>query len=166
MVSCSTWQYTSNMAVSYNMHELLTFGEHLCSPPGLFVGTVLLIFLVFCVVFVFCLSSFFALRSFVASVLWKFHSWFSIRVWWSWSYGCWNYAHLDLSPLLLWVRILLSREVLATTLCDKLCQSLAAGQWFSPVSSTNKTDHHDITEILLNMALNTITLPPSPIQRL
>ena len=36
-----------------------------------------------------------------------------------------------------------------------------AGQWFSrgtPVSSTNKTDHHDITEILLKVALNTITL--------
>jgi len=28
--------------------------------------------------------------------------------------------------------------------------------WFSPVSSTNKTDRHDITEILLNVALNTI----------
>jgi hypothetical protein len=28
--------------------------------------------------------------------------------------------------------------------------------WFSPVSSTNKTDHHDITEILLKVALNTI----------
>jgi hypothetical protein len=36
-----------------------------------------------------------------------------------------------------------------------------AGQWFSPgnpVSSTNKTDCHDITEILLKVALNTITL--------
>jgi len=36
-----------------------------------------------------------------------------------------------------------------------------AGQWFSmgtPVSSTNKTNHHDITEILLKVALNTITL--------
>jgi hypothetical protein len=33
------------------------------------------------------------------------------------------------------------------------------GQWFSPgtpVSSTNKTDHHDITEVLLKVALNTI----------
>jgi hypothetical protein len=33
-------------------------------------------------------------------------------------------------------------------------------QWFflgSPVSSTNKTDHHDITELLLKVALNTIT---------
>jgi hypothetical protein len=28
----------------------------------------------------------------------------------------------------------------------------------SPVSSTNKTDHHDITEILLKVALNTTTL--------
>jgi hypothetical protein len=33
------------------------------------------------------------------------------------------------------------------------------GWWFSPVprlSSTNKTDRHDITEILLKVALNTI----------
>jgi hypothetical protein len=38
------------------------------------------------------------------------------------------------------------------------------GQWFSPcspVSSTNKTDHIDITEILLKVALNTIN--PNPI---
>ena len=37
---------------------------------------------------------------------------------------------------------------------------LAAGRWFSPgtlVSSTNKTDSHDITEILLKVVLNTIT---------
>ena len=33
-----------------------------------------------------------------------------------------------------------------------------AGRWFSPVSSTNTIDRHDITEILLNVALNTITL--------
>ena len=34
--------------------------------------------------------------------------------------------------------------------------------WFSPgtpVSSTNKTDHHNITEILLKVALNTINQP-------
>jgi hypothetical protein len=30
----------------------------------------------------------------------------------------------------------------------QVCQWLAAGQWFSLVSYTNKTDHHDITEIL------------------
>ena len=36
---------------------------------------------------------------------------------------------------------------------------LAPGRWFSlgpPVSSSNKTDCHDITEILLKVALNTI----------
>jgi hypothetical protein len=36
-----------------------------------------------------------------------------------------------------------------------------AGQWFSPgalVSSTNENDHHNITEILLKVALNTINL--------
>jgi hypothetical protein len=45
----------------------------------------------------------------------------------------------------------------------KVCQWLAAGRWFSqgtPVSSTNKTDRHDITEILLKVGLNTITLTP------
>ena len=48
-----------------------------------------------------------------------------------------------------------------TTLCDKVCQWLAGGRWFSVgtlVFSTKKTDHHDITEILLKVALNTITL--------
>ena len=46
---------------------------------------------------------------------------------------------------------------LDTTWCDKVCQWLAAGGWFSTghtVSSTNKTDHHDITEILITIALN------------
>ena len=60
---------------------------------------------------------------------------------------------------MLCVRILLRRDVLDTTLCDKVCQRLVAGQWFSPgtsVSSTNKTDRHDITEILLKVTLNTI----------
>jgi hypothetical protein len=44
-------------------------------------------------------------------------------------------------------------------LCDKVCQWLASGRWFSPglpVSSPNKTDRHDITEILLKVALNTV----------
>jgi len=55
------------------------------------------------------------------------------------------------------------RAVLDTTLCDKVCHRLAAGCWFSPcitVSSTNKTDLHDIIEILLKVALNTINLTP------
>ena len=39
--------------------------------------------------------------------------------------------------------------------------STTTDRWFSPgtpVSSTNKTDRHDIAEILLNVAFNSITL--------
>ena len=46
-----------------------------------------------------------------------------------------------LSQLTLWVRIPLGRGVLDITLCDKFCQWLATGQWFSLgtlVSSINK----------------------------
>ena len=55
------------------------------------------------------------------------------------------------------------RGVLDTILCDKACQWLAAGRWFSPgtpVSSTNKSDQHDLTEILMKVALNTKPLHP------
>ena len=49
-----------------------------------------------------------------------------------------------------------------TTLCDKICPWLATGRWFSlgtPVSSIYKTYCHNIiAEILLKVALNTITL--------
>jgi hypothetical protein len=44
------------------------------------------------------------------------------------------------------------------TLCDQVCQWLTTCRWFSPgplVSSTSTTDRHDITEILLKVALNT-----------
>jgi hypothetical protein len=60
------------------------------------------------------------------------------------------------------------QDLLDTTLCDTVCQRLVTGQWFSPgtpVSSSNKTDHHNITEILLKVALNTIKqtdFPPPP----
>jgi hypothetical protein len=60
------------------------------------------------------------------------------------------------------------RGVLDITLCDIICQWLATGQWFSPgtpVSSTNKTDHYDITEILLKVALNSINQPNQPYGR-
>jgi hypothetical protein len=78
---------------------------------------------------------------------------------WLWSYGSWIYNYICnqyLSPLM-WVRISISAW--CTTLCDKVCQWLATVRWFSlspPVSSTNKTDRHDITEILLKVALDTI----------
>ena len=41
------------------------------------------------------------------------------------------------------------RGVLNTTLCDQVYQWLVAGLWFSPstpISSTNKTNHHDIIQ--------------------
>jgi hypothetical protein len=41
---------------------------------------------------------------------------------------------------------------------DKVYQLFAHGRWFSrdtPASSTTKTGHHDIAEILLKVALNT-----------
>jgi hypothetical protein len=46
--------------------------------------------------------------------------------------------------------------VLDTTLYDQVCQWLATGCWFSPGTSTNNTDSHDMTEILLKVALKTI----------
>jgi hypothetical protein len=74
---------------------------------------------------------------------------------WSWSYGSWIYNYVCNN---LWIRIPFRRGVLDTTLCDKICQWLATGRWFSPVSSTNKTDRTDITERLLKVVLNTIIL--------
>ena len=64
-----------------------------------------------------------------------------------------------LSPLKMWVWILLMARC---TLCDKVCQWLATGRWFSPwyySSSTKKTYHHDIAKILLKVALNIIRQP-------
>jgi hypothetical protein len=53
------------------------------------------------------------------------------------------------------------RGVLDTTLSNKVC--LTCDRWaFSPVSSINKTYRHDINEILLKVALNTITITPVP----
>ena len=68
-----------------------------------------------------------------------------------------TYAISAYHHLCLWVRILFRTR--CRTLCDKVCQSLATGRWFSPgprVSFTNKTDCHDITKILFKVALNTI----------
>ena len=82
---------------------------------------------------------------------------------WPWSHCSWIYNYLYnrcLSSLMLWVRIPLRAR--CTTLCDNVCQWLAAGRWFSPyipVSCSYKTNRHDITEIVLKVALSTINQP-------
>ena len=113
----------------------------------------------FCHCIDYCCLSFFDLQLLMTCNLLK-----STEPSWPWSYGSWIYNYLCkqcLSPLQLWMWIPLRRGVLDTTLCDKVCQWLTTGWWFSrgtPVSTTNKTDHHDLTEILLKVALNTITI--------
>ena len=72
---------------------------------------------------------------------------------WPWSYGSWIYKNLCnqyISPLMFWVQF--SIRARCTTKCDKVCQWLATGRCFSlgpMVSSTNKTDRHDITEYIV-----------------
>jgi hypothetical protein len=92
-----------------------------------------------------------------ASLRRKTNDW---RLSWAWSYGSWIYNYLCsecISPLMLWVRISIMTR--CTTSCDKVCQWLETDRWFSsgrPVSTTNKTDLHDIIEKLLKLALSTI----------
>jgi hypothetical protein len=52
----------------------------------------------------------------------------------------------------------ISIKARCTTLCDKVCQWLATGRFYPGplVSSSNKTDRHDITIILLKVVSNTI----------
>ena len=67
-----------------------------------------------------------------------------------------TYATVLITTNIVWVRIPLRRGVLNTTLCDQVCQWLTVGLWFSlgtPVSSTNKTNCHNITELLVKVAL-------------
>ena len=95
-------------------------------------------------------------------IRWNNFNW-ELGVSWSGSYGSWIYNYLCnqcLSPLTLWARTPFRGGVL-DTLCDKAYQWLATGRWFSPVSSTNKTDRHDIAEILLKVTLITINLTPN-----
>ena len=70
-------------------------------------------------------------------------------------YWCW-------SPLKLWDLFLhMTRYIPYISLWDKICQWSLACRWFSPSSlifSTNKTDSHDITEILLKVVFNSNNL--------
>ena len=88
------------------------------------------------------------------------------RALWSWWYGSWIYNNLSnqcLSPLKLWFRTpFIARCIRYNIMLYSLWVTGDRGRWFSPctpVSYTNKTDRHDITEILLKVALNTINQP-------
>ena len=97
-------------------------------------------------------------------VWFQYYQNFTERPSWSWSYGSWIYNYLCTSAYhqkLCDFEARSRRGVLYTTLWDTVWQWLAADLWFSPgtlVSSTNKTHRYDITEILLKIALNTVTL--------
>jgi hypothetical protein len=71
-------------------------------------------------------------------------------------------THISLSPILSWLAPgFVNYKKGCTRLAaasDTVYQLLAYGRWFSsgtPASSTTKTGHHDIAEILLKAALNT-----------
>jgi hypothetical protein len=78
----------------------------------------------------------------------------SYVIYWSYASGIYYYlCNQCLSSPTWWFRTPLMWGVLDTTLCDKVCQWLATGRRFSSgtaLSNTNKTNRHDITEILLN----------------
>ena len=129
----------------------------------LFVFVCLFVFCFFVLVCFVCFTCFFVFVCFVC-----FTCFFSIIAKspsLSWSNGSWIYNYLHnqcISPLTLWVRAYSWRGVLDTILYDKVCQWLATWQWFSPgtpVSSTNKTDHHNIAEILWKETLSTKNQP-------
>jgi hypothetical protein len=60
--------------------------------------------------------------------------------------------------------VLQKRCIRLTAASDKVQQLLAHGRWFSPgtpTSSTTKTGHYDIAEILLKVALSTTNFKKS-----
>ena len=83
----------------------------------------------------------------------------NLRPSWLWLYDSRIYNYLCnkcLSPLKLRVQIPLMARC---TRYNIMWSSFStAGQWFTLVSSTNKTDCNDVAAILLKVALNTITL--------
>jgi hypothetical protein len=82
----------------------------------------------------------------------------------SWSYGRWIYNYICnqcLSPFKFWVRIPLISMCTWYNFIWLSFQWLVTGQWFSlgtPVSSNKKNFLPRYSEILLKVALNTITL--------
>ena len=82
-----------------------------------------------------------------------------LRASWSWSYG--YMYNKRLSPLKLRVRIpLMARCTRYNSMCSSLSVTCGMSEFFpgTLISFTNKADCHDITEILLELALKTLTL--------
>jgi hypothetical protein len=78
------------------------------------------------------------------------------QTWPLWSYGSWFHKYLCnqcLSPLMLWVRTPFMGRC---TWYNILWSSLSVTCDMSMVFSTNKTDHHNLAEILLKEVLSTI----------
>ena len=65
-----------------------------------------------------------------------------------------------MSPLTLWVQILHRRGVLNTTLCDKVCQWLATGRWFS--SGTPPLERYWVMGLEINSFLASTMRMPFP----
>ena len=88
--------------------------------------------------------------SFLTLIHWVGSSW----AWWAWLCGSWIFHYTYcIQSMLITTDVVSSNLDQGTTLCDKVCQ------WFSRgtlVSSTNKTDRHDITGILLIVTINSI----------
>jgi len=68
-------------------------------------------------------------------------------------------THTSLSPIWRWIApgfVNYKKNTRLAAANDKVYQLLAHGGWFSPgtlASSTTKSGHHDIAEILLKVAL-------------
>jgi hypothetical protein len=125
----------ANRRVSYAKHKLLTLRANTWVHSG-FLGSALLILLVFCVVF---FGFFFFVLCFVPNVsyvcLWIVHSWLSLRFSLTFIYmSCFPLCHIFL-------HVMLFRNVQYLVLCVMFCRSLFA-PFFWPLYSLSFFDLH------------------------
>jgi hypothetical protein len=71
-----------------------------------------------------------------------------------------SYRAFSLLPVIFKVFEMLLPDGLSDVLESGAFPCSQTGWWFSPVTSINKTDSHDITEILPKVALNIIIHKP------
>ena len=95
-------------------------------------------------------------------IVWQWNSAKDLGLLWSWSHSSWIYNYLCnqcLLPLKLWIRTpFMARwpQYIMWSSLSETCERSVVFSGYSLVSSTNKTDRHNITEILLKVALNNI----------